>query len=124
MNRRGVKWTVVAVSLALIVLGVHLAWERHRYRLETPKGIVRVGMKMAEVEAVFGPAWLLEAMGPFKLFATLDLDEGTLFVEYDSARLVTAASFRAASMSSATSAIPRQSLFEHVSSWFKDERTK
>src|SRR5439155_1138173 len=40
---------------ALVALGTHLAWERLRYRLDTPKGTIRVGMTWVEVEAVLGP---------------------------------------------------------------------
>ena len=41
---------MVGASLALILLGIHLAWEQHRYRLETPKGTIWVGMTKQEVE--------------------------------------------------------------------------
>jgi hypothetical protein len=37
MSRSGLKWAAVGVaSLALVLLGAHLAWEWHRYRLRTP----------------------------------------------------------------------------------------
>ena len=38
MSTRTWKWPAVGVaSLLLVLLGAHLAWERHRYRLWTPK---------------------------------------------------------------------------------------
>ena len=42
MGTRGWKWPAVGVaSLLLLVLGAHLAWEGHRYRLWTPKGAIK-----------------------------------------------------------------------------------
>ena len=56
MSQSGGKWAAVGVaSLLLVLLGAHLAWEGHRYRLRTPEGTVRIGMTRTEVEAVFGP---------------------------------------------------------------------
>jgi len=60
MSRSGWKWPAVGlVSLLLVLLGAHLAWEWHRVRLHTPKGTIRIGMTREEAEAVFGEnsAW-------------------------------------------------------------------
>jgi hypothetical protein len=56
MTSRAWRWAIVAASVVLIALGIHLAWEWHRYRLETPKGAISLGMTKTEVEAVLGPA--------------------------------------------------------------------
>jgi hypothetical protein len=56
MSKRGWKRSAVALASLLVVLGAHLAWEQHRFRLSTPWGTVRIGMTRAEVEAVLGPS--------------------------------------------------------------------
>jgi hypothetical protein len=56
LSTRGLKRSAVGlVGLLLVLLGAHRAWERHRYRLHTLRGTVRVGMTRAEVGAVLGP---------------------------------------------------------------------
>jgi hypothetical protein len=32
MSRRTWKWAIVAASLLLLLVGIHLAWDWHRYR--------------------------------------------------------------------------------------------
>src|SRR5262245_44039139 len=57
MNRRGLTWTVAGtVGLVLIVLGAHLAWERQRNALPTPRGGIHLGMTDEGVRSVLGLA--------------------------------------------------------------------
>src|SRR5262245_51125070 len=123
MNRRGLKWTVAGtVGLALVVLGVHLTWERQRYRLETPRGTVRLGMTRTEVEAVLGPA-PFKTEPPHRPLHTeaRRLGGGLVEVVYDDRDEVAEAWFRSAD--EVVTIIPRPSLVEQVRSWFtgKDE---
>jgi hypothetical protein len=121
MSRSGWKWPAVGVaSLLLVLLGAHLAWERHRYRLRTPKGTIRIGMTYAEVEAVLGhpdhglgighvlyQEWV---RGVWKVSVSIDLrgrefNSGVVAAAnlYDNNRLL--------------SAVPRPSLVEYVRAW-------
>ena len=121
MHRRGLKWPAAGtVGLALVVLGVHLAWERHRYRLETPRGTVRLGMTRSEVEAVFGPA-PFKAEPPHRPLHTeaRRLGGGLVEVVYDDRDEVAEAWFRSAD--EVVTIIPRPSLADHVRSWFTSE---
>jgi hypothetical protein len=122
MSRRGLKWAVVAASLVLILLGIHLAWERQRYRLETPKGTIRVGMTWEEVR---------EALGPSHAFNTLDEPDGRPFYEvrrwttgvlsarYDDG-LVVEVTF--SPPDGPIIRIPRPSLVEHIRSWLTGKK--
>src|SRR5262245_59296888 len=116
MSRSGLKWAAVGlVSLLLLVLGAHLAWEQQRYRLRTPKGTVRVGMTQAEVEALLGAPHLWDVGGPGHFRRSWSLAGGTLWVDYDSDAQVTGASFHLPA--GPASYIPRPSLFGHVRAW-------
>jgi len=86
MNRRGLKWSAVGTAgLALIVLGVHLTWERHRYHLETPKGTIRIGMTQAEVRAVLGTEKITIAEGQREWSSWADSRDDSVPVFYDPA---------------------------------------
>src|SRR5262245_41993213 len=114
MNRRGLKWAVTGtVGLALVVLGAYLAWERHRYRVETPRGVVRIGMPSDEVEAMFGARPAVEGRHGWIVFLLPDdlrvqvwcLDgrvAKVTFPQHDGT----------------PGEIPRPSLIEHIRSWF------
>ena len=126
MNRRGLKWAAAGTAgLVLIVLGIHLAWEQHRYRLWTTEGTLWVGMTPAEVEALLGPeddcirssdlvdlrlsgrVWYL-AGGAVEVYFHLDGDNR-----------VASATFYQTFQPGVT--IPRPSLVAHVRSWLTGE---
>src|SRR5262249_31442723 len=120
MNRRGLKWTAAGiVGLALVVLGAHLAWERHRYRLETTRGVIRVGMTRAEVETVLGESDLQHRKGFGEWDGRSEVGRrarqavGVLSDSPDTAKEASAEASR----------VPRPPLAEYVPSWFasKDE---
>src|SRR5262245_4641438 len=54
VSKRGWRWAAVGLASLLVLLGAHLAWEHHRYRLRTPEGAIPTGMTPEEVEAVLG----------------------------------------------------------------------
>jgi hypothetical protein len=117
MNTRGFKWPAVGlVCLALVLLGAHLAWEQHRYRLHTPKGMIRIGMTRAEVEAVLGKA--SQESARFGL-ATYEWGTAAVVVAYDRhgrvTRAVTGEGEQAAAL------IPRPSLVGLVRTWLTGE---
>src|SRR5262245_53173231 len=117
MKRRGLKWTAAGiVGLALIVLGAHLAWEHHRYRLETPKGIIRIGMTQDKVRAALGTERGTRAEGQHEWSWWGDSRDTSVAVFYDPEGRVTGASSRRTGRAEAS--IPRPSLIEHVRSWF------
>jgi hypothetical protein len=141
MSRGGLKWSAVGlVSLLLVLLGAHLAWERHRYRLSTPKGVVRIGMTVDEVAAVLGPPKVWYGMfhprpvgiyggGTFQRSAafpvegeTWFLDEGVIKVGYDRNGRTDFARYTPTDQTEST--IPRPSLFAVVCSWLgkREER--
>ena len=122
MSRSGWKWSAVGVvSLLLLVLGAHLTWERHRYRLVTPRGTVHIGMSPAEMRAALGPAidgsrgrmhmnpnvsewWSLEEGVRLLVFYDRKDRVGEMYVvRYPDLFLVS---------------VPRPSLVEVVRSWF------
>jgi hypothetical protein len=124
MSRRTWKWAVVAASLVLVLLGIHLAWEQHRYRLVTSRGTISIGMTRAEVDTVLGPpqaavfgqfsdrAWRWE-VGP----------DGVLVFFRDG--LAVCAQLHSpdrAVVTTAEAVIPRPSLVEVVRSWFTGKR--
>jgi hypothetical protein len=120
MNRRGWKWVAVAASVALLLIGIHLAWERHRYRLWTPMGTIRMGMTREEVGAVLGPSRHQVLHGgskkPLVIGEWWESTEGTLTVDYGAdGRAARRAAFRP--VSEAATTIPRPSLVEHARSW-------
>jgi hypothetical protein len=106
------KWAVAAASLGLVVFGAHLAWERHRYRLETPQGTVWVGMTPADVQAVLGPALSQADYDGF----TEELwgEDGLLLVDYEGGRVTEAYWYPSGAP---VVRIPRPSLVEHIRSW-------
>src|SRR5262245_17047712 len=112
MSTRGLKWSAVGVASLLLVLGAHLAWEQHRYRLHTPRGTVCVGMTPERVRAVLGPALSRAEYDG----STEELwgDDWLLLVDYDGGQ-VTEATFYP--KDEPVSRIPRPSLFEVVRSW-------
>jgi hypothetical protein len=121
MSRSGLKWVAVVAALALVLLGAHLAWEWHRYRLRTPRGTVRVGMTMQEVETVLDPS----NRGRIRLAFPADvlgLGSCTLGVRFDANGKVTSASVGVPGAGS--SSIPRPSLFQHVRSWLPGGRDR
>jgi hypothetical protein len=110
-------WAIIAASVVLIVLGIHLAWERHRCRLVTPKGTIWVGMTSAEVRSVLGPPdpWPPEP-APWRVWF---FDEGTVRMEFDDGGRLRVAGYLP--HKGVDLLIPRPSLFEYVRSWFKRE---
>jgi hypothetical protein len=120
MNRRTWKWAIVAANLGLVLLGIHVAWERHRYRLATPKGTIWVGMTKAEVEAVLGPAG-----GSFgqvgSCISNYDLGGSVVSVGYGANDVAAAALWQDPTTPEYVR-IPRPSLVEHVRSWFTGKR--
>jgi hypothetical protein len=116
VSRRGQKWAVVGASLVLILLGIHLAWERHRYRLETPKGVIRIGMTPEQVWAVLGPDGYKSR--PHTL--TWAFGRDSVHVDFYPGGRVSSASFNP--LSGPMSHIPCPSLFQHVRSWFTGQR--
>ena len=114
MNRSGLRWPAVGVvSLLLVVLGAHLAWEQHRYRLWTPSGTVRIGMTQAEVQEALG----LPVSGGYcsRAKGLTCSWEGEVFVVYHDGRVVRAGG---SDLGGELSFIPRRSLLGHVRSWF------
>ena len=113
MNRRGLKWAAAGTEgLVLIVLGIHFAWEWHRYRLVTPQGTFWVGMTRAEVAAVFG-----KTLPPTSdvFFMVIDGEFGALhFGDNGTLREVY----------SCLGTIPRPSLVAHVRAWFASKLGK
>jgi hypothetical protein len=128
MNTRGWKWSAVGlVSLPLLVLGAHLAWEHHRCRLVTPRGAVRIGMTQEEVRAVLGKPdeeWLFSwrVVAPRQPLPSWEwqMVQGTVWTQFDGDGRVDAASFTPAL--GRPSGIPRPSLFEHVLSWLTGKK--
>src|SRR5262245_29444357 len=116
MNRRALKWAAAGmVGLALVALGVHIAWERHRYRLHTPKGAVRVGMTLADVEAVLGPRSPIVHRWGLRQPDGWLLEEGTVWIRFDRHGRARVATFEP--HEGVTSGIPRLPLFEHIRAW-------
>jgi hypothetical protein len=125
MSRSGLKWPAVGVACLLVVLGAHLAWERHRYRLHTPRGTIRIGMTLEEAARLFGPeppqkAWL---GGTQPKHANWFVDGTLVAVDfYDDERIVAAETYRLISYGPPLRfkdpvGIPRPSLFEAARSW-------
>jgi hypothetical protein len=124
MSRRNWKWAVVAASVALILVGIHLAWERHRYRLVTPKGTIWMGMTREEVEAILGPPNLSSgSSGHTELLWWFK--DATVKVQFDGVLWEIDLPMRFASITGhgpeKLDCIPRPSLVEHVRTWFKRE---
>jgi hypothetical protein len=119
MGTRGWKWPAVGlVGLALVVLGAHLAWEQHRYRLRTLEGTIRIGMTKAEVEAALGRRLLPQSDRPHAP-RSCSINKGEVTVQFDEGGRVTWASVIAdGGTTPALDEIPRPSLFGHVRSWF------
>src|SRR5262245_8044541 len=114
------------VGLVLVVLSVHLVRERHRYRLETPRGIIRSGMTEVEVAAALGPPrdhehtmlvearrWYVNGTG------TTTQDQVVLWVYSKECRVWHAV---VVSPGQYWSFLRRPSLVEHVRSWLIGER--
>jgi hypothetical protein len=120
MSRRGLKWALVAASLVLLLLGIYLAWERHRYCLETSRGTVRIGMTQDEVRAVLGMEKGTMAEGQREWSWWGDTRDDSVRVIYGPEWRVTGASSR--SPGQAEASIPRPSLVEVVRSWFTGKR--
>jgi hypothetical protein len=100
-----------------LLLGIHLAWERHRFRLETPKGIIWVGMTHEQVWAILGPSFNSEKRLEPSDTPFLELwiwEKDSVGVCFNAGRVEWASSYT-------ESYIPRPSLLEHVRSWFKRE---
>jgi hypothetical protein len=132
MSRRGLKWAVVGASLVLVLLGIHLAWERHRNALHTPWGTIRVGMTLAEVEAMLCPA-----QGPRGLRFESVQGEGAertvrqncwqlgsswAVVDYDENGRVEGGALH--SPGGAIASIPRPSLTEYIRFWITGQRAE
>jgi len=121
MGTCGLKGSAVGVaSLLLVLLGAHLAWERHRYRLWTPQGVVRIGMTRETMRAVLGPTPF--ASGQFGVIhlERWEGSEGAVIVSYDLEGRVAHAAFQPPDRPA--SRIPRPSLFEVVRSWLVGKR--
>ena len=88
MSTRGWEWPAVGVaSLLLVVLGAHLAWERHRCRLRTPAGTIRIGMTQTEARALFSSA---AARGLSSRMDVWHFDGYLVVAEYTEGRVETA----------------------------------
>jgi hypothetical protein len=123
MSNRGLSFaTILVAAVALVTAVAHFAWEQHRYRLWTPKGVFRIGMTAAEVETIFGspPYWSgRPSRGEFRCLAG-----ALLLVRYDERRRIeriTVLPFDRSSFSGHTT-IPRPSLFEHIPAWLAGGR--
>src|SRR5262249_29116536 len=119
MHRRGLKWAAAGtVGLMLVVLGVHLAWERHRYRLETPRGAIRIGMTREEVTAVLGPAdEVRRGEELFEVWPVWRVDGSDIKAYFDLGGCLWHARCDDAT-------IPRPSLFRVVRSWLTKQKAE
>jgi hypothetical protein len=125
MSKRGLKWLAGGVaSLLLVLLGAHVAWEQHRYRLWTPRGAVRIGMTGEEVRALLGQSFNsgLNASGVSQYWV-ID-DAWSISVSYDdNSRVASASIFPLGGPDGGpATSIPRPSLAEHVRSWLPSDR--
>jgi hypothetical protein len=124
MGTRGWKWPAVGlVCLLLVALGAHLAWERHRYRLRTPRGILWVGMTKAETEKALGPP----CNNPLVLALEVEkLHWGRQWLLWigDGRRVVAVfgEGGRLTDAEADGTSIPRPSLCGHVRSWLVGKR--
>src|SRR5262249_12677190 len=106
--------------------GGHLVRERHRDRLETPRGVIRSGMTEVEVAAALGPPrdhehtmlfearrWYVNGTG------TTTQEQVVLWVYYKECRVWHAV---VVSPGPCWSFLRRPSLVEHVRSWLSSKR--